>query len=50
MANDLNQCNFIGRCGKDPEIRYATSGTAVANLSIAVGYKYKDDESTEWVR
>ena len=50
MANDLNQCNFIGRAGKDPEMRYASSGTAVCNLSIAVGYKYKDEESTEWVR
>ena len=50
MANDLNQCNFIGRAGQDPEIRYAPSGTAVCNFSIAVGYKYKDEESTEWVR
>ena len=50
MANDLNQCNFIGRAGKDPEMRYATSGTAIANLSLAVGYKYKDTESTEWLR
>ena len=50
MANDLNQCNFIGRAGKDPEIRYAPSGTAVCNFSIAVGYKYKDEESVEWIR
>ena len=50
MANDLNQCNFIGRTGQEPEIRYAASGTAIANFSIAVGYKYKDNESTEWVR
>ena len=50
MANDLNQCNFIGRLGKDPETRYAASGTAVCNFSIAVGYKYKEEESTEWVR
>ena len=50
MANDLNQCNFIGRVGKDPEVRYAASGTAVGNFSIAVGYKYKDTESTEWIR
>ena len=50
MANDLNQCNFIGRLGNDPEMRYAPSGTAVCNFSIAVGYKYKEEESTEWVR
>lgn len=50
MANDLNQCNFIGRVGKDPDVKYAASGTAVANFSIAVGHKYQETESTEWVR
>ena len=49
MANDLNQCNFIGRLGKDPEIRYAASGMAVTNFSIAVSYKYKGEEETEWI-
>lgn len=50
MANDLNLCQFIGRLGKDPEVRYTQSGTPVATFSIAVGHKYKDQESTEWVR
>jgi single-strand DNA-binding protein len=55
MANDLNQCNFIGRLGNDPEVRYQPSGDAVANLSLAVGSKWKDkqgqqQENTEWVR
>lgn len=56
MANDLNQCNFIGRLGKDPEIRYMADGKAVANFSIAIGSQWKDkqsgqkQESTEWVR
>ena len=49
MANDLNQCNFIGRAGRDPEMRYSQSGTALTNFSLAVGYKYKETESTEWV-
>ena len=49
MGNDLNLCSFIGRAGRDPETRYAASGTAVTNFSLAVGYKYKDTESTEWV-
>ena len=56
MANDLNRCDFIGRLGKDPEIRYTPNGTAVANFNIAVGEKWKDKntgeqkEKTEWVR
>ena len=47
--SDLNLCQFIGRLGKDPEIRYTQSGSAVASFSLAVGHKYKDKEHTEWV-
>lgn len=50
MANDLNQCNFIGRLGKDPEVRYMPSGDAMCNFDIAVGWKTKDKEGAEWVR
>lgn len=51
----LNQCNFIGRCGSDPEIKYTGQGTAVANLTVACSEKWKDkqgqqQEKTEWVR
>lgn len=50
MSKDLNQCNFIGRMGQDPDVRYTPSGDAVANISLAVGWKTKDKEGTEWVR
>ena len=50
MANDLNSCSFIGRLGNDPETKYTASGTQVTNISIAVGWKSKDKEGTEWVR
>jgi single-strand DNA-binding protein len=50
MANDLNQCNFIGRVGKDPEVGYSSGGMAITNFSIACDHKYKDKEHTEWVR
>lgn len=54
MSNDLNACSFIGRLGKPPEIRYTTSGEAIASFSIAVGSQWKNkqgekQESTEWV-
>ena len=50
----LNRCDFIGRLGKAPEVKYTASGTAVASFSIAVGEKYKDKsgewvEKTEWI-
>lgn len=45
----INQCNFIGRLGRDPEIRYTTSGKAVASFSIACSEKRGGEETTEWV-
>jgi single-strand DNA-binding protein len=56
VSNDLNQCQFIGRLGRDPETKYAANGDAVTNFSIACGESWKDKgtgekkESTEWVR
>ena len=49
MANDLNQCQFIGRLGKDPEQRFLPNGDAVVIFSSAVGWKGKDKEGCEWV-
>jgi single-strand DNA-binding protein len=51
----LNQCNFIGNLGRDPEMRYMPSGDAVASFSIACTENWKDkngqkQERTEWVR
>jgi single-strand DNA-binding protein len=49
MANDLNQCSFIGRLGRDPEMRHTGAGDAVTSFSLACGWKTKDKEGTEWV-
>lgn len=54
MANDLNMCAFIGRLGKDVDMRFMATGEAVANFSIAVGSQWHDkngqkQEATEWV-
>ena len=54
MSKDLNQCNFIGRLGRDVETRFTASGSAVANFSIACGDDYKDKsgskvEQTNWI-
>lgn len=50
MANDLNRCEFIGRLGKDPELRYTPAGDAISNFSLACGWKSKEKEGTEWIR
>ena len=54
MSKDLNQCNFIGRLGKDIELKYTANGSAVANFSIACSDDYKDKsgnkvEQTNWI-
>jgi single-strand DNA-binding protein len=52
----LNKVQIIGYLGRDPEIRYAPSGDAVANFSVATTEKWKDKnaqeqkEKTEWHR
>lgn len=49
----LNNCQFIGHLGKDPEMRYTPAGKAVTDFSVAVSDNYKKDdqwvERTEWV-
>jgi single-strand DNA-binding protein len=45
----LNKVMLIGNLGKDPEIRYAASGTAVAKFSIATSDRSKDKVSGDWV-
>jgi single-strand DNA-binding protein len=55
MMADLNQCQFIGRLGADPEVKSFANGGRIANLRIAVGEKWKDKatgeqkERTEWI-
>ncbi len=51
----VNKVILVGNLGRDPEIRSTTSGTPVANLSIATNRKWKDrdgnrQEQTEWHR
>ena len=43
------EANIQGRLGKDPEMRYTPSGTAVLNFSIAHNWQYKDQNITKWV-
>ena len=40
----INQVTLVGRAGRDPEVRYFESGTVVANLTMAVNRRNRDDE------
>ena len=51
----MNKVILIGNLGADPELKYAQSGTAVCNFSLATTEKYTDksgekQEETEWHR
>jgi single-strand DNA-binding protein len=53
MALNVNKVILAGCLGRDPEVRYTSSGTAVANTSIAVSRRFKSGEDwkeeTTWV-
>lgn len=51
----INKSIILGFVGRDPELRYAPSGDAVASLSIGTAETWKDKdnkehERTEWHR
>ena len=56
MARGVNKAILIGNLGQDPEVRYAPSGAAVCNMTLATNESWKDRESgekherTEWHR
>lgn len=53
MSGTVNRVILIGRLGKDPEIKYTPSGTALATFSLATDENRKDADGnrqtvTEW--
>jgi single-strand DNA-binding protein len=52
----VNKVILIGNLGKDPEVRYAPSGSAICNVTLATSRQWKDktsgekQEETEWHR
>lgn len=51
----VNKITLIGFVGKDPELRYTTSGDPVASVSVATTESWldkdkKEQERTEWHR
>jgi single-strand DNA-binding protein len=56
MARGVNKVILIGNLGADPEVRYMSSGDAVANVRLATSESWKDrttgepQERTEWHR
>lgn len=55
-SRGVNKAIIIGRLGQDPEVRYAPSGAAFANITVATSEHWRDKqtgeqkEQTEWHR
>ena len=53
MARSVNKAILVGNVGKDPEVKFLPSGSAVANFTLATSERFKDksgefQERTEW--
>ena len=52
----INKAIIVGNLGKDPEVRYANNGSAIASITVATSEQWKDkntgekQERTEWHR
>ncbi|HDH0722383.1 TPA: single-stranded DNA-binding protein [Klebsiella aerogenes] len=55
-SRGVNKVIIVGRLGQDPEVRYAPSGAAFANITVATSEQWRDKqtgeqkEHTEWHR
>ena len=52
-GKSVNKVILLGNLGKDPELKYTPSGTAVAKLTLATNERFKDKDGqwqdrTEW--
>lgn len=54
--SSVNKVILVGRLGRDPEVRYTPSGSAICNLTAATSRSWKNKETgerqeeTEWHR
>ena len=53
MPKSVNKVILIGNVGKDPEVKFLPSGSAVANFTLATSDRFKDkagewQDRTEW--
>ena len=46
----MNLMTFTGNLGRDAEVKYTASGTAIASFSVPIKSGYGDNEKTSWVR
>jgi len=50
MSRGVNKVIIMGVLGKDPEMKYTASGSAIANISVATNEEWKDKNTGEQVK
>jgi single-strand DNA-binding protein len=45
-----NVFSFTGSCGKDAEVRYTPSGSAVLSVNVACSVGFGDKQQTMWIQ
>jgi single-strand DNA-binding protein len=56
MSRGVNKVILVGTLGRDPEVKYAANGNAIANINLATNESWTDKQSgqkqekTEWHR
>jgi single-strand DNA-binding protein len=55
MSRSINKVFITGNLGNDPDISYATSGTAIGSMSVAINGSRKNDageweDTVDWIR
>ena len=45
----MTQISIVGNATSDPELKYAGSGVAIVNFSVAVSQRQYDKDRKEWV-
>ena len=41
---EINSVNLVGRAGREPDVRYFESGSIIANFTLAVNRRSRDEE------
>jgi single-strand DNA-binding protein len=48
MATNFNAVTVVGNVTRDPELRFISSGQAVASFTVAVNRSWKNRQNDEW--
>lgn len=45
----MNSCNFVGRLGRDAEVRHTSAGTPVTTFAVAIEDGFGERKTTTWI-